>query len=145
MDKRQLAEKYFKQGYNCAQAVALSYQEELNLDQDSIAKMTSSFGGGMGRMREVCGAVSGAVFVLGALKGYSSPTDMQAKAEHYKAVQDFAKDFKERNHSIICKELLGIDMDGNPVPTSRDEDFYKKRPCLIMVGDAAELIEKAVK
>ncbi len=142
MSKRELAENYFRQGYNCAQAVALAFHKELGLDEVTTAKMMSSFGGGIGRLREVCGAVSGGAFVLGALNGYSDPKDLGSKKDHYQNIQNFAADFRQINHSIICKELLGIDSDGNPVPTPRDNNFYQKRPCLTMVGDAAELIEK---
>ncbi len=141
MDKAKLAESYFRQGYNCAQAVALAYHQELQLDEDTIAKMMSSFGGGIGRLREVCGAVSGGVFVLGMLRGYSDPNATDKKASHYQLVQDFARAFKERNNSIICKELLGIDCDGNPIPTERTDAFYAKRPCAMMVADAADIVE----
>ncbi len=141
MDKRIIAEGLFRQGYNCAQAVVLAYQEELGLSKDQLAKMMSSFGGGIGRLREVCGAVSGGVFVLGALQGYSDTRDAEAKAQHYRAVQDFAKAFSAKNGSIICKELLGVDADGNHVPSPRTDEYYSKRPCAMMVGDAVELLD----
>ncbi len=103
--------------------------------------MVSSFGGGFGRLREVCGAVSGAVFVLGALRGYSDPTATTEKADHYKAVQDFASAFRERNQSIICRDLLDDTAECSHVPEKRTEEYYKKRPCVALVGDAAEILE----
>ena len=106
MTKRVLGENLFKQGYNCAQAVAIAFAEEVKLDKDFIAKSISGFGGGCGRMREVCGAVSGMVFILSALEGSVDPTDNNAKMEIYQKVQTLMKEFKEKNGTYICRELL---------------------------------------
>lgn len=105
----------FKNGYNCAQAVLLAFSDELKIDEKTLALISSSFGGGMGRMREVCGAVSGMFMVAGLKYGYSDPSAKQEKAELYALVQKLAAGFKEKNGSIICKELLGVS-DTSPRP-----------------------------
>lgn len=139
----QRAMELFKQGYNCSQAVVGAFGDMLELDFETLMMLSSSFGGGMGRLREVCGAVSGMLMVAGLLKGYSDPTDHCAKTEHYKLVQELAKHFKEKNGSIICRELLDLaQMQDNPVPEIRTEEYYKKRPCALLVGDAAEILDK---
>lgn len=130
----------FKNGYNCAQAVLLAFSDELEIDEKTLALISSSFGGGMGRMREVCGAVSGMFMVAGLKYGYSDPLAKQEKAELYALVQKLAASFKEKNGSIICKELLGVS-DTSPTPEPRTAAYYKKRPCVELVGDAAELLE----
>ncbi|MCI9125250.1 MAG: C_GCAxxG_C_C family protein [Eubacterium sp.] len=135
----------FRQGYNCAQSVALSFSEEIGMDKAQMLRMVSSFGGGMGRLREVCGAVSGMFFVAGALYGYDDPKDFQAKKEHYARIQELAAKFREKNGSIICRELLGIDgRDHSPVPSQRTEEYYKKRPCVEMIATAAQLMEEYI-
>ncbi len=142
-ERRKAAEELFQRGYNCAQAVACAYRDALGLTEPQCARLVSSFGGGMGRMREVCGAVSGALLVLGALQGYDDPADPEAKAAHYARVQRFAGLFRKTNGSIICRELLaGIPAANDTAPTAeaRTDAFYKRRPCKCYVGDAAELI-----
>lgn len=139
------AEELFKEGYNCAQAVFCAHCEELGLDFETGAKISSPFGGGMGRMREVCGAVSGLFLLLGLKEGYSDPDDYGAKKDLYEKVQKLAEEFREEFGSIICKDLLGLPSDekfNNPNPTKRDEKFYKKRPCVENVKFASELYKK---
>ena len=139
------AEELFKEGYNCAQAVFCSHCEELGIDIETGAKLSSAFGGGMGRMREVCGAVSGLFMLLGLKEGYSDPTNNEAKKELYSKVQKLAGEFKEEFGSIICKELLGLEPKApcdDPNPTPRTEKFYQKRPCVDNVKFASELYEK---
>ena len=139
------AEKLFRDGYNCSQAVLLAFSDITGLDDETSAKIASSFGGGLGRMREVCGAVSGAAMVLGAVKGYSDITDYDAKKAHYKLIQEFARRFKEKNGSIICRELLsGVKTVENDEPEQRTESYYKKRPCPLLVRDAAEIVDELV-
>lgn len=146
MDKREKARELFLGGYNCAQAVAGAYAEEMGMDIDTAARIASSFGGGMGRMREVCGAVSGMLFVAGALYGYSDPKDPAAKKEHYERVQILAARYKERTGSIVCRELLGLEgKDRSPEPSERTQEYYKKRPCPDMVGLAAGILENYIK
>jgi C_GCAxxG_C_C family probable redox protein len=139
------AEKLFYEGYNCAQSVLLAFEDLTGLDTKTAAMLSSSFGGGLGRMREVCGAVSGAAMVLGIVRGYSDPDDREAKKAHYRLVQDFCARFSEKNGSIICRELLsGVKTTENGIPEKRTEEYYKKRPCPFLVKNAAEILEKLI-
>ena len=134
------ARALFLEGYNCAQAVVCAFAEETGLSLELSAKAASSFGGGMGRLREVCGAVSGALLVLGVLRGYSDPSDSSAKPAHYRLVQAFAGRFKEKHGSIVCRELLkGVPVTPGLLPEPRTPEFYKKRPCPELIRDAAVL------
>ena len=141
MDHGIKAAELFLSGYNCAQAVAVAFAGELGLTEQQAAKMVSAFGGGMGRMREVCGAVSGMVFVLGSLYGYDDPADDPGKKQLYGAVQVLAARFREENGSIICREILK-NPPADPNPTPRTAEFYAKRPCAKMVLTAARLVEE---
>ncbi len=133
----------FKQGYNCSQSVFLAFSDFYSMDQDTALRISSSFGGGMGRLREVCGAVSGMFMVAGMLYGYTDPKDHKSKTKHYERIQDLAREFKNRNHSIICRELLGLEAGpDSPVPELRTKEYYKKRPCVELVGMAAEIMEE---
>ena len=141
-DYRKKAEELFLEGYNCAQAVFCAFADEIGIEEEIALKLSSSFGGGMGRMREVCGAVSGMFMALGALRGYSSPDDNNEKKELYSKVQKLAEEFKKENGSIICRELLGGGASQTPTPSERTPEFYKKRPCKEYVGIAAEVLAK---
>ena len=144
MTKGEKAEALFKEGYNCAQAVAGAFCEELNMDLKTAVKLASSFGGGMGRMREVCGAVSGMFMVAGAVYGYDNPDATVEKKEHYELIQNLAKRFKDECGSIICREL--IEGEGSdPTPSPRTQEYYKKRPCGEYVRIAAEIMEEVLK
>ena len=146
MTKKDLAMDCVTQGYNCAQAVVLAFAAETGLNPDDLARLSSSFGGGLGRLREVCGAVSGMAIVAGLLYGYDDPADGQAKAAHYERIQTLAKQFEAENGSIICRELLGLGRKHDaPTPEARSADFYKKRPCRELVGMAAELLDAYIK
>lgn len=139
------AMKLFKEGYNCAQSVFLAFSEDYGMDIKTALKISSSFGGGMGRLREVCGAVSGMFMVAGMIYGYTDPKDHNGKSKHYERIQFLAKEFEEKNHSIICRELLGLDKEkDSPVPEFRTAEYYKKRPCLELVGIAADIMEKYI-
>lgn len=145
MTHAQKAAKYFEQGYNCAQAVFLAFSDVTGIDQKTSLMLSSSFGGGMGRLREVCGAVSGAFMAAGVLFGYVSPTDDKAKKEHYALIQEIAKRFKEKNNTIICRELLsGIANDTLPTPSPRNEEYYKTRPCVRFVMDASNILDEII-
>lgn len=136
----------FKQGYNCSQAVFLAFCDKTGLESETALKISSSFGGGMGRLREVCGAVTGMFMVAGMLYGYSDSKDNKAKTEHYKLIQKLANRFKEENNSIICHELLGLGTGADkPVPEMRTQEYYKKRPCVELVGCAAKIMEEYIK
>ena len=139
--KAEKAREYFKNGYNCCQAVVLAFCDEIGLDKTAALAIASSFGGGIGRLREVCGAVSGMCIVAGAKYGYASPDATDEKAEHYKLIQKIAKEFEDKNGSIICKVLTGLEK-STYVPAARSEEYYKKRPCAELVYDAAEILEK---
>lgn len=149
MTRRELAESNFVAGYSCAQAVVKAFADVTGFDGEAAMRLCSSFGGGMGRLREVCGAVSGMFIVEGLLEGYFDPSaqDAQAqKTEHYKRIQELAKRFKERNCSIVCREILGArTASTNPVPDERTQEYYKSRPCARMCGDAAEILEGFLK
>ena len=133
----------FKSGYNCSQAVFGVFCEELGLDFETAIKISSSFGGGMGRLREVCGAVSAMFMLVGLKKGYISPDDDIAKEKHYAKVQELAQKFEEKFGSIICRDLLGLpDGKSEAKPAKRTEQYYKERPCEEFIKFVSELIEK---
>ena len=134
------AKELFVDGYNCAQAVFGAFSEVTGIDFETSVKLSSGFGGGMGRMREVCGAVSGMFMVLDAIEGYTSPTDNTAKMELYAKVQKLADEFRKENGSIICRDLLGGAPSSTPEPTERTAEFYKKRPCGELVEIAADIV-----
>ena len=140
MDHGALSKEMFCKGYNCAQAVVAAFHEELGMTESEAARLSSSFGGGMGRMRETCGAVSGMLLVAGLLWGYGTPGDDEAKAAHYRLVQEMTAKFRERTGSLICRELLG-NPPSDPNPTPRTADFYKTRPCAGFVALAAEILD----
>lgn len=141
MTKGELAKEYFESGSNCSQAVALAFCEEMKLDEKTVSRQTIGFGGGMGRMREVCGTVSGMIYVLSNLYGESN------KAAVYSMVQTVSKKFQKENGSIICRELLGLDKNGmpSPVPEPRTESYYKKRPCAELCRMAADILDDFIK
>ena len=139
------AKQLFMEGYNCSQAVLGAFCEECGLDFDTAMKMSSSFGGGMGRLREVCGAVSGMFMVAGLIYGYDDPTAQEDKAKHYERIQKLAEEFRKENGSIVCRELLGLtEKKSEPKPEQRSAEYYKKRPCPEMVKMAAEIMEQYI-
>ena len=141
MDHGLKAAELFLSGYNCAQAVAVAFTDVTGLTEQQAAKMASAFGGGMGRMREVCGAVSGMLMVLSYVYGYDTPGDDISKKRLYGQVQALAADFRAENGSIICREILK-NPPSDPNPTPRTAEFYAKRPCAKMVMTAARLLEQ---
>ena len=143
MDHGEEARRLFLAGYNCAQAVFCAFRDETGMDLDAAARLSSSFGGGMGRLREVCGTVSGALLALGILRGYADPQDPELKKAHYSLVQEYARRFRERNESIVCRELLkNVPVTPGGVPEARTPEFYQRRPCLRLVGQAAEILDE---
>ena len=143
MDHEKKAAELFLQGYNCAQTVAVAFCDVTGLTPEFAAKMASSFGGGMGRMREVCGGVSGMLLVAGLLYGYDTPGDDMSKKAHYTLVQELAGRFRQEAGSIVCREILK-NPPSDPNPTPRTEDFYKKRPCVRMVMLAAKILDEYI-
>ena len=143
LDHAERARELFMQGYNCAQSVACAFCDLTGLSVDESARMASSFGAGFGRLREVCGTVSGASLVLGILEGYADPGDYQAKKLHYARVQAFARRFREENGSIICRELLkGVDIVPGDAPEERTAEYYQRRPCPMLAYKSAKLLEE---
>ena len=143
MNHAEKALELFHEGYNCAQAVALAFCDLAGLEKKTAARMASSFGGGIGRMRSVCGAVSGMSMVLGLLYGYDDPADNAGKKALYQNIQALAEKFRGEHGSIICRELLK-NPPSDPNPTIRSPEFYKMRPCDRMVFTAAELMENYI-
>ena len=138
------AKALFEQGYNCAQAVFLAFEDITNIDIKTAAALSSSFGGGMGRLREVCGAVSGMLMIAGLLYGYDVPEEGEHRGACYAMTRELCDAFKERNSSIICREILGARAEVGGNPEVRTEQFYKTRPCVKSVRDAAEVLDAYV-
>lgn len=145
-EKARKAREYFLQGYNCSQSVLAAWCEELGLDMNTALRISACFGGGMGRLREVCGACSGAFMVIGLKYGYTEGRDFKTKSENYAMVQKFAARFKEENgfDSIICREMLGLNGASDPTPEKRTEQYYKKRPCPDMIALASGLLDEFI-
>ncbi len=141
----QAARELFERGYNCAQAVFAAYCDETGLDFETAVKLSSSFGGGMGKLREVCGAVSGIFMVAGLKYGYTSPDDDETKAEHYKLIQELAEAFKAEHGSIICRDLLELqEQTQTHIPEKRTREYYQDRPCADLVAGAARILDEVI-
>ncbi|MDO5398507.1 MAG: C-GCAxxG-C-C family protein [bacterium] len=142
-EKARVAMELFKQGYNCSQAVVGAWADEIGVDFETAVKFSAGFGGGMGRLREVCGSVSGAFMVLG-MKYSTGRPDPQSKKAMYEKIQSFAARFKEENkfNSIICREMLGLNGSSKPIPAERTEEYYRKRPCPELIAMSAALLEE---
>ena len=143
MNHSDAAVQAFLEGYNCAQAVAVAFSDVTGLDKALSARLASPFGGGMGRMREVCGAVSGMLMVAGILYGYDDPKATKEKRELYAQVQAMAGQFREELGSIVCRDLLK-NPPSDPNPTPRTEQVYKDRPCARMVATAARIMDEFI-
>ncbi len=136
-----LAKQNFMSGYNCSQSVVLAYADVVGVDPKLMATISASFGGGMGRLREVCGAVSGMFFIAGFIAPAFDPSNKIAKTANYALVQEFAESFRKENGSIICRELLGLSVrKQEPTPEDRTPEYYKKRPCAELVAMAARFV-----
>ncbi len=143
------ARRLFKEeGYNCCQAVVLAYNDLFDIDDATAAAMSSGFGGGMGRMREVCGSVSGMVMLAGLIAPATDPSVKVDRTRNYALVQEMAGEFKSLNGSIVCKELLGLapmPKPESPEPSDRTPEYYKKRPCEELVGISARIVGEKIK
>ena len=142
MDRGTLAARYFTQGYNCAQSVALAFTDVTGLTPEQSARMVSGFGGGVGRLREVCGAVSGMVFVASCLYGYDAPNP-EAQQQLYALIQQLAGEFKAQTGSVICREILK-NPPTDPTPDPRTAEYYAQRPCARMCYLAANALERYI-
>ena len=140
MERKFYAAELFLKGYNCAQAVTMAFGDLLNLDEAYCAKMASSFGGGIGRLREVCGAVSGMALVAGLLYGYDGYDDDEKKKAHYTLVQELAESFRKEVGSIVCRDILK-NPPSDPAPTPRTAEYYAQRPCARMVMLATQIMD----
>ena len=147
MSKGDIAKQNFMNGYNCSQAVLLAFCEDFGLEKETALKISEPFGGGMGRMREVCGTVTGMFMVIGLAVGNDNSKDNTTKKNVYKSVQELAAKFKEDNGSIICRELLGFKKNNKEsyVPSERTNEYYKKRPCPELCKYAADILEEYLK
>ncbi len=146
ISKGELAYQNFLKSYNCTQAITVAFAEELGLDEKTAARLSCGFGGGMGRMREVCGTFSGVVIVVSWLYGYSEPKALDAKTALYEKIRALAAKFREDNGSIICRELLGLDKaEDSAAPAPRTREYYEKRPCPELCRYAADMLEEFIK
>lgn len=135
----------FKNGCNCAQSVFCAFCDTHGIDKETALKLSSSFGGGMGKMREVCGACTGAFLVAGLLYGEDTEKDYDKKSRHYALVRRIADEFKALHGTIICRELLkGIENDSTLNPRKRTAEYYATRPCALFVEDAARILDKII-
>ena len=143
IDREYIAESLFRSGYNCSQTVFATFADVSGMTEEEAARLASPFGAGFGKMREVCGAVTGMVMLAGVLEGYSDPADAEAKKELYALVQKMCNEFKEREGSLICRELLGL-KEGEDLaePAARTEEYYQSRPCIRLCRTAAAIAEK---
>lgn len=140
-DRIDKAVELFKSGYNCSQSVVAAFADLYGFTDEQALRVSASFGAGIGRMRETCGAACGMFILAGLENGSTIPKDQKGKGENYKLVQDLAAVFKERNGSLICGELLGLKKDHaiSSVPEERTTSYFAKRPCAKMVEEAARI------
>lgn len=134
------AVEFFKSGYNCSQSVALAFADIYGFEKEQAARMSASFGGGIGRMRQTCGAACGMFLLAGLETGATDPGDREGKGANYALVQKLGEEFKKRNGSMICAELLGLKKaEGSSAPEERTEQYYAKRPCVKIVEETARI------
>lgn len=150
MTRKEKAMQSFLDGYNCSQCMILAFADIIekyaDIDINTALKIASPFGGGMGRLREVCGSVSGIFMILGYIEGYNEAGDYDGKKKLYEDIQELARRYEDANDSIICRELLGLDVKRQEAaPERRTEEYYKKRPCAEKIGSAAEILEGYLK
>ncbi len=147
MTKGEIASNNFTSGMNCAQAVLLAFCDETGLDSETLLKLALPFGGGMGRMRLTCGAVTGMIMAYGLICGTGTTPTHEEKLENYKGVQHLCDEFKKLNRgTVVCAELLGLkEPEGTHVPEERTEEYYKKRPCGELCRIAADILDNYLK
>ena len=140
------AVQLFKEGYNCSQSVVGAFADLYGFTQEQALLMSASFGGGIGRMRQTCGAACGLFVLAGLQSGTTIGSDREGKSRNYAMVQQLAESFKQINGSIICAELLGLKPNAEITPkaSERTDSYYKKRPCSEMVRTAARLFANAI-
>ena len=138
------ARQYFLSGYNCAQAVVMTFDDVMQHSPETLAQLSAPFGGGMGRMREVCGTVSGMTMVAGAIRPAVNPQNLEERKANYALVQEFAQRFRQENGDIVCRRLLGLEpreeLRETPMPSERTTEYYRKRPCVEYVASATRIV-----
>lgn len=140
-ERVQRSRDLFREGYNCSQSVLLAYCDLFGLDPTLAATLSAPLGGGLSRLREVCGAVSGMAMVAGLIRPYNDPSVRSAKGETYALVQELAERFRSENGAIVCRELLGLTQPkDDPTPSERTEAYYRKRPCPELIACAARIV-----
>ncbi len=146
MTEKERARELFLEGYNCSQSVFCAFCHRFGLDEETAKKISAGLGGGVGRMREVCGAVSASAMVLGSICAATDGKDSEAKQKNYDLVREFSEKFTLLHSSIICRDLikLPVKMEGTAKPDDRTAEYYKKRPCLKIVEDAAEILTEMI-
>lgn len=142
------ARGYFTAGYNCAQAVVMAFDDVMGQNADSLSRLAAPFGGGMGRMREVCGTVSGMAILAGELSPSADPKNLEERKQNYALVQRFAESFRKENGDIVCRRLLDlepmVERAETAMPSERTAEYYKKRPCVEYVGCAARIVAEYI-
>lgn len=148
MNRVDKAAELFLEGFNCSQSVFAAFCDRFGMDEETAKRVSAGLGGGVGRMREVCGAVSGAAMVLGSIVSATEGDDKESKAKNYELVREFAERFKQRHGgTVICREMLklNVPMENSVMPESRTAEYYKNRPCLKAVEDAADILTQIIK
>lgn len=142
LQREKLAREYFSKGYNCCQSVLMAFGDITGLDNDTLARLGSGLGGGVARMRELCGSVSGMAIISGFIISSVNPEDTEKKKANYALMQEMAAEFSQKNGSIVCRELLGLRSREwqEPAPSERNGAYYTTRPCERLVGDAAAIV-----
>ena len=147
MSKGEIAKNYFLSGYNCAQSVVLAFKEEVGMDETTLLKVASSFGGGLGRLRLTCGAVSGVAVIIGLIFA-ESENSPENKIQTYAITRELCERFQNENGSLICADLLtgaNVQVTVGGDAEKRTDAYYKKRPCADIVYSAAEILENYLK
>lgn len=140
IQRQDRAEQFFRQGYNCSQSVVAAFADIYGIDTELALRLGASFGGGIGRMRQTCGAACAMFLLAGLHNGSTTPHDNDGKMKNYQTVQKLAEQFKQENGSLVCAELLGLAKpEHSPEPEKRTDTYYKKRPCVEMVRSAVRL------
>ncbi len=147
MTGKEKARDYFLQGFNCSQSVFCAFADRFGIDEETAKKIAAGLGGGVGRMREVCGAVSASAMVLGSICAPTEGSDEDSKKKNYELVREFSERFTEMHSSVVCRDLLkmSVKMENTAKPDDRTAEYYRKRPCLKVVEDAAEILEEMLK
>lgn len=146
MTETERARDLFLEGYNCSQSVFCAFCHRFGLDEETAKKISAGLGGGVGRMREVCGAVSASAMVLGSVCAPTDGKDSESKKKNYDLVREFSERFTQKHSSVVCRDLLKlpVKMEETAKPDDRTAEYYKKRPCLKVVEDAAEILTEII-